>query len=241
VGERYLLVWDLDGTLGDFESLEEDWVSASPVRLRVRPGLAEALHDLGRAGFVHTLLTTAAPAYAEVALRGTGLRDFFARVECRGQRLKGDAVGVAAAFDIPPPDLPRRVLFVGDRLAFDEPDHPEVVFHLEPNALARPAPQLARLVEHLRAAGGGSIREGFRRIGRGPRWWALLRMRLSMRVGETVQRRVAGVGRLLLLERAGECPVIGFGEPPAEQATAHEYEVIPAQLAADLAALRSAD
>jgi hypothetical protein len=233
VGERYLLVWDLDGTLGEFEALEKAWASDSPVRLRVRPGLATALRELSQAGFVHTLLTTAAPLYAEVALRATGLRGFFSRVECRGQRFKGDAEGVAAEFGIGPPELAHRVLFVGDRLAFDEPSHPEVVFHLEPLALARPAAQLARLVEHLREAGSGSIREGFRRIGRGRRRWFCFLRRPPMPVGEPVTRPVAGIGLLLLLERAGECPVIGFGDPPAEGVSASEYEVIPSRLAAE--------
>jgi hypothetical protein len=238
VVERYLLVWDLDGTIGDFGALEGDWTLDSPVRIRIRPGMAEALQALGRAGFLHTLLTTSALLYAEIALRAAGLRDLFARLECRGQRPKGDAAGVAAAFAIPPRDRAARVLFVGDRLDFDEPDDPEVVFHLEPWALARPAAQLARLVEHLRETGGGSIREGFRRVGRGPRRWQLLFRRPPVVVGETVERQVAGLGLLLLLERSGKCPVIGFGEPPAGTVTASEHEVVPARVAAALAASR---
>src|SRR3954447_20862476 len=91
MGERYLVVWDLDGTLGDFEALERPGAPDAAVRLRVRPGLADALNALCRAGFTHSLLTTATPLYAEVALRGAGLRHLLARAEGRGQRCKDAA------------------------------------------------------------------------------------------------------------------------------------------------------
>lgn len=235
MGAPYLLVWDLDGTLGDFDALERHWTDGTPVRLQLRPGLAAALEALGQAGFVHTVLTTATPLYAEVALAAAGLRDHFARVEGRGQRFKGDAAGLAEAFAIPAHERARRVLFVGDRLDFDEPEDPDVVFHLEPCALARPAAQLARLVEYLREAGGGSLHEGFQRLGRGPRQWRRLFRRAAMPLGETVERQVAGLGRVLMLARPGACPVIGIGEPPAPVA-ADEVEVVPAQVVAAAAA-----
>ncbi len=234
MGRRSLIVWDLDDTLGDFRALEGARAADAPVRIRSRPGIAGSLRALGRAGFDHAVLTTAAPLYAEVALRGAGLREFFARVEGRGQRRKGDAAGVAAGFGIAPCELADRVLFVGDRLDFDEPDDPEVVFHLEPWALTRPAAELTRLVLHLRRAGRGSIRDGFRRFGQGAGSWRVWKRRPPMPVGQAVLRRADGLGPLALLERAGACPVVGFAEPPAAGAVAGEHEVIPSRVAAEV-------
>src|SRR5262249_61171550 len=119
------------------------------------------LKRLSAAGFVHTILTVAMKRYADVVLHGTGLAGYFARVEGRGERPKGDAAGIAAAFGIPEGQRPHRMLFVGDRLAFDQPADARIVFHLELFALSRAAADFARLVEHLRDLGGGSLRRGF--------------------------------------------------------------------------------
>ncbi|MCI0458568.1 MAG: HAD family hydrolase, partial [Gemmataceae bacterium] len=91
MGTPYLIVWDLDNTVGEFDELQRADGNPEGVWVLVRPGLAEALALLTREGFTHSLLTLASPRYAELALRGTGLRDSFARVEGFGQRGKGDA------------------------------------------------------------------------------------------------------------------------------------------------------
>jgi hypothetical protein len=229
VGARHVIVWDLDGTLGDFEALEKSG-GDEPVRVKTRPGLAAALRSLHSAGFVHTLLTMATAKYAEIALRGTGLFELFDRVEGQGQRCKGDAAGIATAFGVPAEEVAHRMIFVGDRMMFDEPEHADVVFHLEPFALVRPAEQLERLVLRLRHAGRGSIREGFRAIGLGPRRWQRLWRRVALPVGQASRRNVDGLGSLVLLERHGECPVIGYERAPDPAGTADEHEFIPAQV-----------
>jgi hypothetical protein len=229
MGIPRVIVWDLDGTLGNFDPLEKNWTSNSAITVATRPGLAKALQALGRAGFVHSLLTLATPAYAAVALRGTGLHEHIARVEGQGQRKKGDVAGLATAFGITATEAPARMLFVGDRMIFDEPDHPEVVFHLEPFALTRPAHELERLVLRLREAGAGSIREGFRALGTGGRKkWYHVRRQASLPAGRPAQRHVRGLGSLLLFERRGECPVIGYERAPAPAAAAEEHCFIPA-------------
>jgi hypothetical protein len=175
-------------------------------------------------------LTMATPEYADLALRGTGLREYFERVEGQGQRRKGDVAGLASVFGIPPAEAPSQILFVGDRLVFDEPDDPEVVFHFEPFALARPADQLERLVVHLRTAGNGSLREGFRKIGLGARKWYQLRPRPPLPVGKPCQRYVRGLGSLILCERQNECPIIGYEETPPPGTNAEEHCFVPAQV-----------
>jgi hypothetical protein len=229
MGKPHVIVWDLDGTLGDFYALEKICDGNSSVTVRTRPGLARTLEALCQGGFVHTLLTMAAPLYAEYALRGTGLREYFGRVEGHGQRRKGDVAGVARFFDISEAEAPAHMLFVGDRMVFDEPDHPEVVFHLEPSALTRPAQELERLVMYLRATGNGSIRQGFRTLGLGVRQWYRLWRRPSLPLDKPVQRHVNGLGRLVFLERQGACPVIGYERAPAPAATAEQHCFVPAQ------------
>jgi hypothetical protein len=110
-------------------------------------------------------------------------------------------------------EWPHRLLFVGDHPRFDAPRHPGVVFHLEPSALTRPAGELARLVLHLREAGGGSLRGGFDRLA-ARRWWPW------RRAGRPLRREVPGLGPLLLVPRAEECPVIAFAEGPRAPAEA---------------------
>src|SRR5262245_10675786 len=129
---RYVIVWDLDNTLGEFTALHVQGECPSPVAVRVRPGLAGALRQLSEAGFVHTLLTLATPLYAEMVLRATGLRPFFSRVDGFGQRGKGDAAGLGNVFGLTAEQRPHRMIFIGDHPLFDEPRDPRVVFHLEP-------------------------------------------------------------------------------------------------------------
>jgi hypothetical protein len=230
VTDPHVIVWDLDNTLGDFSALHRQGDRTKPIRVRIRPGLADALAELSRAGFVHTLLTLATPLYAEVALRGTGLFDAFARVEGLGQRGKGDAAGVAAALGIPDEQRPHRMLFVGDHPLFDEPRDPRVVFHLEPLALTRPADQLTRLVLHLRDTGSGSLRRGFDHLHGNPPWWRRLwPVRADGRAGP-VRRTVPGAGDVALLRRPDACPVIGFATAPEPPAVAAEHDFVPAAL-----------
>jgi hypothetical protein len=213
---RYVLVWDLDGTLGNFEALRRfplDGPLTEELRIQVRPGLASALAALMKEGFTHTLLTLATPRYAEIALRSAGLRDCFELVEGLGQRGKGDAEGVGAALGLPPEERGDRMLFVGDHPLYDAPRDPRVLFHLEPHALLRSAADVVSLVLHLRARGDGSLRAGFDRVvGRAP-WWRRL-LRRSGPIPEPVQRTVEGLGELVLVPRPGDCPVIAFAGPP---------------------------
>jgi NLI interacting factor-like phosphatase len=235
VGQPYVIVWDLDGTLGEFAELERHPGSQRPVRLQVRPGIEEALRRLSAAGFVHTVLTVAMKRYADIVLHGTGLAGYFARVEGRGERPKGDATGIAAAFGIPEKERPHRMLFVGDRLMFDQPADPHIVFHLELFALTRAAEDFARLVEHLRGLGGGSLRRGFDHLGCGRSGWRRLwPWSAALPPGKPVCRRIDPLAPLLLLARPDECPVIGFEKPPQPEAEPCERVIVPADVEARL-------
>lgn len=231
MGSPHVIVWDLDGTIGDFYALEKHCDSNTAVTIKTRPGLAESLSTLSRAGFVHTLLTMATPTYAEAALRGSGLRDHFALVEGQGKRCKGDVEGLARFLGIPAAEVPSRFLFVGDRMMFDEPNHPHVVFHLELLALTRPASELECLVLHLRTAGNGSLREGFRVLGLTQRKWYRLWRRQPQPIGQPVRGHIDGLGSLLLLERQNQCPVIGFEGPPTPAAAPEEHSFVPSEVA----------
>jgi hypothetical protein len=223
----YVIVWDLDGTIGDFQALEKNRNGATAVTLKTRPGLPEALRALREAGFRHSLLTMATPAYAEIVLRATNLQDYFDRVECPDQRRKGDTAGIAALFGIAAREKKHKMIFVGDRMVFDEPDDPTVVFHLEPFALARPAVQLKKLIRHLREAGNGSLREGFLAIGRGPRRWYRLFRPSSLPLGKPMRRHIPELGALLLLERKDECPVIAYEKAPDPPVDSEEHRLVP--------------
>ena len=219
----FVLVWDLDDTLGNFHVLTamHRWGERATVHLR--PGIGATLERLSAAGFVHTVLTLASPAYAEIALRGTGLRHHFAEVACAGQRRKGDVEGIAGLFGIAPEDCPHRMLFVGDHPLYDPPRAPGVVFHLEVRALERHAGAVHDLVLALREQGGGSLRGGFDALsGRG--------------LVETTEpgaelRRVEhpGLDPLLLLTREHGCPVVVFGDDAAGTTGGEPVSFVPAE------------
>lgn len=222
----YLLVWDLDGTLGDFYALEKHPDGRQPVTVQVRSGLAEALARLSAAGFVHTLLTVASRSYAEIVLRGVGIRELFARVEGRGERPKGDAVGIGQTFGLRESHLPERVLFIGDRVAFDEPEDPRVVFHFEPWALTRSAAALAELLIQLRALGQGSLRGGFDHLLDDRRWWQRWK-RAKLPYDSPLIRQLPGLEEVALVLRQKACPIIGFPTAPRPQAPADYVSFIP--------------
>lgn len=237
MSDPYVIVWDLDGTIGEFAALQQLGEAVNPINVQVRPGLAEALQTLSDAGFVHTVLTLAAPLYAEVVLRGSGLRPFFARVEGWGQRGKGDAAGLADVFGVAEDQRPQRMIFVGDHPVYDEPQDPRVLFHLEPCVLTRPAADLARLVLHLRDTGGGSLREGFDVLARQRPWWQRLwPPSVLLPHGIPVRRLVPRVGQLLLMARANASPMIVFEKPPRPEAQPADHTFIPAEVAAQLRA-----
>ncbi|MBK7995319.1 MAG: HAD family hydrolase [Blastocatellia bacterium] len=107
-------MWDLDGTIGNFEKLEKYRENLPTVE--ARPEIAPALEILSKIGFIHTVLTMATSTYAEIALKATGLRHFFAKVEGQGQRLKGDVIGIANDFGINPKNYAHKIMFIGDRM-----------------------------------------------------------------------------------------------------------------------------
>jgi hypothetical protein len=229
VAASFIIVWDLDQTLGNFEALSGHGESREPIGVQLRPGLSRALYELSSAGFMHVVLTLATPLYAEVALGGTGIRHHFRRVEGLGQRGKGDAVGLATELGVAEDDRPHRMIFVGDHPYNDAPNDQRVLFHLEPLGLTRSASELVRLVLELRERGSGSLRAGFDQMHRGP-WWR--RLWPGRREGRPVYRTAEGLGRLVLVRRSDEAPVIGFAERPRQPAAPEECRFVPAEIAA---------
>jgi hypothetical protein len=237
VSQPYVIVWDLDLTVGDFSALHQRGEDGGPVTVRTRPGLAEVLRRLAEADFVHVVLTLATPLYAETALRGAGLREFFARVDGLGQRTKGDAAGLGDTLGISAGERPHRMLFVGDHPLFDAPHDIRVLFHLEPYGLERPAEELLRLVLHLREAGAGSLRRGFERIGgQQAGWRRLLPLRYRLPPDQTVRRCLPGIGDLLLVRCTDRSPVIGFENRPGPGVPACEHCFAPHEIMAPLQA-----
>ena len=209
----FVIVWDLDHTLGAFDTLEGAQ-PRDPVTVELRPGIDEALTQLSQEGFSHTVLTLATPTYAEIALRGTGLRDHFIEVAGAGQRNKGDVEGIAHLLDMKLSDCPHHMLFVGDHPLMDAPrGGGGVVFHVELDALSRPADDLLALVLALRDSGDGSLARGFDALAR---------------QGEPADgmRRLAldGVGRLLLMPSEHNPPVVAFEEAGSHSSTAVTFE-----------------
>lgn len=228
MSNSYVIVWDLDNTLGEFEQLNCRGDSAEAISVRLRPQLRGALESLQQAGFQHTLLTLSTPIYAEIVLRGCGLRDFFAQVEGYGQRGKGDAAGIATDLGISEADRPHRMLFVGDHPINDEPRDPRVVFHLECFALTRSAMDLARLTLYLRERGEGSLRTGFNRVGQPHHWLArLLPWRNSPPLNRPVECDLPDLDSVLLLQRDNGAPVIGFAQPPEPAREADVVSFVP--------------
>jgi hypothetical protein len=200
---RYIIVWDLDRTLGEFAALERAEARA-PVTVYLRPGIEAALVELSRAGFAHVLLTLATPTYADVVLRGTGLYEHFIEVACAGQRRKGDARGIAETHGVPPEQMHDRMIFIGDHPWFDAPRDRRVVFHIEPSALRRRAEPLAALILELTRRGEGSLRRGFDALAAG-----------APAGEQPVRRELPGIGSVLLAPRADDCPILMFEDEPA--------------------------
>jgi hypothetical protein len=226
-----VIVWDLDGTLGQFSSMPMR-EGGEPITVLLRHGLADALRDLSAAGVVHTVLTMATPLYAEMVLHGTGLRPFFRFVEGQGQRYKGDAAGIGAALGLSADDLPHRMLFIGDHPYNDAPKDRRVLFHFEPQAMARSARDVGRMVHHLLNVGQGSFQRGFESLMGQPSLWN----RLWSRKPETrpIEVDVPGVGRLGLAERAEDCSVIWFAQPSQPPVEPTRHEILPSEVLAQI-------
>lgn len=206
---RYIIVWDLDRTLGVFDAIGRSRGDGAPVTVFLRPGIEAALARLSAEGFAHVVLTLATPAYAATVLAGTGLRPHFLEVACAGQRPKGDTEGIARTHGIPLDEVHHRMLFVGDHPWYDAPRDPRVVFHIEPFATRRPAEPLADLILELRRRGTGSLRRGFDDLAGQP----------APPEGPAegpVTRDLPGIGPVMLAYRKDECPVIVFATEPAE-------------------------
>lgn len=228
--ERRILVWDLDLTLGEFDSLSRLHDVDREVTVRLRPGIGDALGRLADAGFVHVVLTAASPPYAELALRATGLRDRFAEVSGRGQRFKGDVLGIASAHGVPQERVGDRVLFVGDQPLIDAPTHKGTVFHFEPRALSRSAGEFEALVHRLLDQGDGSLYRGFESL--------LMGADAHPIGGEPAWRvRADGLPDLLLAHTDEGVPVSVFEHPPAEPREAEMVRFIPAEFLSELPAL----
>lgn len=216
----WVLVWDLDLTLGSFDELTLRRRPRGAVTVKLRSGLEDALGRLSGEGFVHTVLTVATPAYAEAALRGAGLRVYFHEVAGRGQRSKGDAAGIATALGVPAEERAAKMLFVGDHPIYDPPADPDVVFHLETHALERSAALVADLALELREQGRGSLRRGFDCFwSQGP----------SPAFSLPTTRSVAGLPPLVLHNAPPDAPVVAFDDGAALDAPAPSIEFVPAE------------
>lgn len=218
----FLIVWDLDHTIGVFDAMAHIASPYDPVTIELRPGIGDTLTQLAREGFEHTVLTLASHAYAEVILRATGLRDHFLEVSGVGERAKGDAEGLARKFGIPVDECHHRMLFVGDHPLFDVPQDHRVVFHFEPHPLRRPAQAVARLALTLRELGRGSLRAGFDRLAEGSRE--------STPIAHVA---VEGLGALVLAERDDGCPIIAFEEAEPSRTSddsGTEVTFVPAEI-----------
>jgi hypothetical protein len=228
----HVIVWDLDGTLGRFDSLNGLGDSPNPVTIQVRPHLREALEGLIELGFRHVLLTLATPLYAELVLHALGVRQLFDRVEGQGQRGKGDAAGLGTELCIGEEERPHRMLFIGDHPHNDEPRDPRVLFHLEMYGLERSARDLVSLARVLLDLGKGSLLKGFHEIARRRPWWARLWPgRVPLRPNRPERRLVTGLGPLLLMRRSQDCPVIAFARPPEPAVATEQLSFIPVDFA----------
>ncbi len=224
----YVIVWDLDMTMGDFQPFYDAPESDSPVTVSLRPGIIAALKRLQGEGFIHVLLTLATPFAAEVILHAMGVRDLFSAVYGRGQRPKGDAVGIGELYNIGQRQRPHRMIFIGDHPLYDPPQDDRIVFHLEPYALQRPANHFVELLLYLRRQGRGSIGGGFDRALTGRTGlWARPTTDVVAPTGEPVRREVPGLGPVLMLKGPDSCPVIAFEEPPDEEFVSDECVFVP--------------
>lgn len=215
----YLIVWDLDRTLGVFDGLARMRDAATPVEVELRPGIGRALERLTAEGFAHTVLSLATLDYAELALRGAGLRRHFLEVAGPRQRAKGDAQGIGTSYGIPEAERPARMLFVGDQLQIDAPLDRRVLLHLEPHALRRPAARLVELVLGLLDRGRGSLAAGFMDL-----------LGAGQPSGEIARRDLGRAGRLLLVPRDHQCPVVACEDEPAEALAAERVRFVPGEV-----------
>ena len=222
----YIVVWDLDDTLGNFEALSGKSDASDKVTVYLRPGIEGALCELMRNDFKHVLLTLATRTYAELALRGTGLRDAFSCVEGSGERTKGDVQGIAKSFNLPTEEQPHRMIFVGNHPIFDRPQDSRIVFHFEPHALTRSANELVNLLICLRETGNGSIRQGFNKLRyRSNRWYLRLMMKVKPNDQDLTRRKLPTGEEVLLVEHPDGEATVAFSESPdrIESSSAHEF------------------
>ncbi|MBW2533643.1 MAG: hypothetical protein JRI55_19295 [Deltaproteobacteria bacterium] len=219
---KFLIVWDLDHTIGVFDAMAHVATAYDSVTIELRSDMDRTLTRLTEEGFSHTVLTLASRTYAEVILRATGLRDHFLEVSGMGERSKGDAEGIARKFGIPVEECHDRMLFVGDHPLFDVPQDRRVVFHFEPHPLRRSAAAVAELALTLRERGNGSLRAGFDELARPERGPSGIS-----------HVTVDGVGPLVFARRDDGCPIVAFDDherPSDEPDAGTPVTFVPAEI-----------
>lgn len=208
-----ILVWDLDKTLGFFEPLYKHWDPDSPVTIQFRPGILDLIRQLHKKGFTHRLLTLASPRAAHLILEAAGVRDLFFKIEGIGQRGKGDVAGIALEHGVPEHQWPHQFLFIGDHPFNDCPVDKRVIFHLEINALERPASQLGGLIDALIERGQGSFIRGYQSIASAVPWWKFWQ-RPAFQVNQAMIRSLPGLDPLALMNGPSINPLIAFENEP---------------------------
>lgn len=224
-----ILVWDLDKTLGFFEPLYKHWTPDLPVTIQFRPGIIETLRRLKEQGFTHRLLTLASPRAAHLILEAAGLSDLFFAIEGIGDRGKGDVEGIGAEHGLKKDQWPHQLLFIGDHPFNDCPRDLRVVFHLEINALERPAKQLEGLINELMNRGSGSFSRGYRAIAADCSWWRFWNWPV-FQGNQPMLRTVAGIDPLALMTGPKINPIIAFEKEPIEPAAPDLLTFIPSRI-----------
>lgn len=171
VGERPIVCWDFDETLGYFRPLEYAYLGQEPPATlpepALKPGIAELLATLPQ--FAHVVATAAIAAYADEVLERYGLRKFFADVIGREHGMfpsDGKDYGVVGErLGISESALPERLAIVGNDARRD-PDlrGRQIVFVHDEAMCEQPAEPLGIVLRALSDAGAGDWKRGFDRL-----------------------------------------------------------------------------
>ncbi|MDF1664008.1 MAG: hypothetical protein P1V97_19720, partial [Planctomycetota bacterium] len=121
------------------------------------------------------------------------------------------------------------MLFIGDHPFNDCPRDLRVVFHLEINALERPALQLERLIQELQKRGNGSFIRGYKAIAADCSLWRFWNWPV-FQSNQPMLRTVSGIDPLALMTGPKINPILAFEKEPIERAAPDLLTFTPSQL-----------
>ncbi len=172
MGDKKVICWDLDETLGYFGRIKYEFMGIEveegmkPTSLRF--GLTELLSSLSSEGYEHVITTSGSTDYANFVLERTGLTDYFSHVF--GGETVSEVPGgksykkVAEAVGFSDDEALSNMIVIGDQIGDKPADLEGLVFVQHRDIMYTDAGVTAKILERLIETGEGNFKQGFEKM-----------------------------------------------------------------------------